>query len=364
MIIGVLKEIKNNENRVAATPECVREFVSHGHRVLIEENAGTGSCIEDHRFEAAGAEIIADKYRICREANLILKVKEPVPEEYTLFSPGQILFTFFHFASSRRLTRAMLDANVICIAYETVRAPDGNFPLLAPMSEIAGKMASIVGAYYLARPLGGKGILASPAAGVNAARYTIVGSGNVGKAAAAVALGMEADVVILTETQRQKDEIRRLFPRASAEVAETEQIVSCLSDTDVLIGGVYVAGDRAPRLITRRMVRQMEPGSVIIDVSIDQGGCVETSRPTSHSHPVYMEEGILHYCVTNMPGVFPQTSTYALTRVVRPYALKIADSGEKALEDPALLKGLNIYRGRLTNPKVAAVFELPYATFP
>jgi alanine dehydrogenase len=360
MIIGVLKEVKDNESRVAMTPEGVKKFIRADHRVLIDNNAGIGSGISNEQYKEAGAEILENKNEICKKSELILKIKEPVPAEYNIFSPGQMLFTFFHFASNRQLTEAMINAKVTCIAYETVETADGEVPLLAPMSEIAGKMAPIVAANYLAKPAGGKGVLASSVGNVKPARFVILGGGNAGQAAATVALGMGADVTIIEKTQARIEELKKIFTGASFALATPENVATNVKQADVVIGTVHVPGARAPKLVSGEMVKKMEEGSVIVDIAIDQGGSIETSRPTTHSNPVYVEEGVIHYCVTNMPGVFPRTSTFALTSTTISYALELADKGTKAFENSELLKGLNIYKGKITNKGVAEAHNLPY----
>lgn len=360
MIIGVLKEVKDNENRVAVTPAGVKEFIRAKNPVLIEDKAGTGSGISNEQFKAAGAEIVANNNELCRRAELILKIKEPVPAEYNIFKPGQMLFTFFHFASSKQLTEAMIRARTTCIAYETVETPEGEVPLLAPMSEVAGKTASIVAANYLARTVGGKGVLAASVGNAKPARFVILGGGNVGQAAASIALGMGAEVILLEKEQKNIDYLKKILPGATYYLSTHANIAESVKGADVLIGAVYIRGAKAPKLVSREMVKMMEAGSVIVDAAVDQGGCIETSRPTTHSNPVYMEEGVVHYCVTNMPGAFPRTSTFALTDITLPYALKLANQGMGAFKDPDLMKGLNIHKGKITNRAVAEAHNMPY----
>ncbi len=360
MIVGVLKEIKDNENRVSLTPEGARVLVQDGNRVVIESGAGTGSGISDEAFSAAGAVTAGSAEEVCNQAELVLKIKEPLPVEYTRFRPDQLLFTFFHFASSKELTAAMMKQGVTCIAYETVQEDDGRVPLLAPMSEVAGKMASLVAANYLARPVGGKGVLASAVGQVKPAVFVILGGGNAGRAAAGIALAIGAEVYIIEHDERQRERLSNLFPGARVLSPDPETIANRVSKADAVVGTVHVPGRRAPKLVTRDMVAAMEDGSVVVDVAIDQGGCFETSRPTSHSEPIYVEEGVIHYCVTNMPGIFPRTATAALTSVTLPYVRLLARDGEAAFENQALLHGLNIYRGKVTNRSVAEAHGLEY----
>jgi len=364
MLIGVLKEIKDNENRVALTPVGAAAFVSAGHRVLVETGAGAGSGIADEQYAGAGAEIGESSSAVCGRAELVLKIKEPLPPEYNLFHAGQMLFTFFHFASSRQLTEAMMQAGVTCIAYETVETQDGRVPLLASMSEIAGKMAPMVASNYLARPAGGKGVLASSVEHVPPAHFIILVGGTAGQAAAAVALGIGACVVILDKSPAVLSGLAEKFPGAVCVPSSPEAVAHYAADADALIGAVHVPGAPAPKIVSRAMVAGMEPGSVIVDIAIDQGGCIETSRPTTHSDPVYIDAGVIHYCVTNMPGIFPRTATFALTYQTLPYALALAHNGLQAFEDEALKRGLNIHKGKITNRKVAEVHGLPFYAHP
>jgi alanine dehydrogenase len=301
-----------------------------------------------------------DTAALFEKARLIVKVKEPLPPEYNLLHPEQMLFTFFHFSSNRELTLAMLSAQATCVAYETVETDDGRVPLLAPMSEIAGKMAPMMAAIYLAKPCGGKGVLASSVEHVAPARFVILGGGSAGRAAAAVALGIGAEVVILERFQCVIDKLRKLFPAAVCVPATPENIAQHVAAADALIGAVHMPGAPAPKIVSRNMVAAMEQGSVIVDIAIDQGGCIETSRPTTHSDPVYVAEGVIHYCVTNMPGVFSRTATYALTSVCLPYALALANSGLRAFKNQELLRGLNMYKGKITNRRVAEAHGLPW----
>jgi alanine dehydrogenase len=359
MIVGILKELKNNENRVALTPAGTQKLTSRGNNVLIEQDAGEGSGFANEEYEKSGA-TITNKSQIFKTSALILKIKEPLPEEYAIFKPGQMLFTFFHFASNKALTEAMINASVTCIAYETVETEDKRVPLLAPMSIVAGKMASIAAANYLSKTYGGKGVLSSPVGTAQPAHFLILGGGNAGKASAEVALGMGADVTLIEKSEKVIESIKKRFPKASFAVSTPENISAYLKESDAVIGTIHLPGSRPPKIVTRKMIRTMEKGSVLVDVAIDQGGCFETSRPTTHSDPVYIEEGIVHYCVSNMPGAFPRSSTLALTSATLPYVLELAQKGEKAFRNKELLKGLNIYQGKVTNRKVAEAHNLDY----
>ncbi|MFZ5851224.1 MAG: alanine dehydrogenase [Actinomycetota bacterium] len=359
--VGVPREVKNHEYRVAMTPAGVHELVRHGHEVLVERDAGAGSAIPDADFAAAGARIVpaaADAWA----AELVLKVKEPVPEEYPLLRPEQTLFTYLHLAASRSCTDAVLAAGTTAIAYETVQAPDGSLPLLAPMSEVAGRLAPQVGAYHLMRPGGGRGVLMGGVSGVYAAKVVVLGAGVSGMNAAAIALGMQAEVLLL---DRNIDKLRaadRIYQGHLQTVASnTYEIERAVLDADLVIGAVLVPGAKAPTLVSNDLVARMKPGSVLVDISIDQGGCFEASRPTTHADPTYPVAGSLFYCVANMPGAVPHTSTYALTNVTLPYAVEIADRGwrEACRSDPALRRGLNAHGGRLTVGPVGEAHGLP-----
>ncbi|MCP4715406.1 MAG: alanine dehydrogenase, partial [Deltaproteobacteria bacterium] len=297
---------------------------------------------------------------LCRQAELLLKIKEPLKQEYNLFRPEQVLFTFFHFASNRELTETMLNTGVTSIAYETVETDRGALPLLKPMSEIAGKMGPIVAANCLAKPAGGKGVLMSAINNIEPARFLILGGGNAGRAAATNALGMGTAVTLLENNAEHVLELKRLFPKAACRLSTPETIAAEVIKADAVIGTVHIPGKRAPMLITREMIRSMEPGSVVVDIAIDQGGCFETSRPTSHSQPTYTDEDVIHYCVTNMPGVFPRTATAALTEATLAYVQLLADNGIQALSNKALLRGLNTYNGKLTNRGVAQAHGLTF----
>jgi alanine dehydrogenase len=363
VIVGIPKEVKDSEYRVAASPEGVRELTGAGHDVVLEAGAGVGSALPDADFEAAGAKILPDADAIYEAADLILKVKEPQPEEYERFREGQVLFTYLHLAADRRLTEFLMERRVTSVAYETVQLDDGRLPLLAPMSEIAGRIAPHVGATYLEKPYGGRGVLMGGASGVAPARVVVLGAGMAGLNAAWIAAGMEAEVLVLdknVDRLRHIDQIQRGRIRtiASSGLA-IEQLVT---NADLLIGAVLIPGARAPHLVTREMVAAMRPGAVIVDISIDQGGCVETSHVTTHSDPVYLVDDVVHYCVGNMPGAVPRTSTYALTNVTMPYAIQIATLGlEDAIrEDAALAAGVNVYRGAVTNEGVAQAHGLAF----
>ena len=360
MIVGVLKEIKDNENRVALTPDGARQLVAAGHSVLVEHDAGAGSGFDDEAYGAADARLAADAAAVCSAAGLILKIKEPLPREYGLFWPGQIIFTFFHFASSRQLTQAMIDSGTVCIGYETVQNAAGSLPLLAPMSEIAGKMAPLVAFSLLAKPAGGKGVLLCPVTCAAGARIVILGGGTAGRAAAAVAAGIGAGVIILEKNEAQLDLLRRLFPGVTCAAGTPDRIAALVPRADVLIGAVHVPGAQAPKLVPRELVKKMEPGSVLVDIAIDQGGCSETSRPTTHTQPTYVDERVIHYCVANMPGIYPRSSTLALTRATLPYVLELADKGLAAFTSEDLLRGLNICKGKITNLAVAQAFGQPW----
>ncbi len=363
MKVGIPKEIKNNENRVGMTPAGVAELVRHGHEVMVQHTAGEGSGFADSEYVAVGAQILPTIEDVYREADMIVKVKEPIEPEYKLVRKGQLLFTYFHFACERELTDAMLKSGAVCLAYETVQLPNGSLPLLQPMSEVAGRMAVLNGAYYLQKTKGGKGKLISGVPGVSPARVLVLGGGVVGEAAALMAAGLGADVTI---TDISLPRLRQLDIETPANVhtlySSEHNIVRQLKDVDIVIGSVLVPGDKTPHLITKEMLALMEPGTVLVDVAIDQGGCFETSRPTTHSDPVYVEDGILHYCVANIPGAVPNTSTLALTNATLRYAIALADKGwqQACKDDSALAKGLNVVEGKVVYKAVADVFGLPY----
>ena len=361
MIIGIPKEIKNNENRVGMTPAGAAELVKHGHTVYVQHTAGEGSSFSDQHYIDAGACILPTIEDVYAAADMIVKVKEPIEPEYPLVKPGQVVFTYFHFACDRELTEAMMKSRGVCIAYETVQLDDGSLPLLIPMSEVAGRMATINGAYYLQKTKGGKGKLICGVPGVRPAKVLVLGGGIVGQAAARVAAGMGADVVIADISLPLLRKLSvEMPPNVNTIYSSKHNIKRELRDVDIVVGSVLIPGDKAPHLITRDMLKLMEPGTVLVDVAIDQGGCFETSRPTTHSEPVYEVDGIVHYAVANIPGAVPNTSTIALTNATLRYAIALADKGwEKACEDdPALAKGLNIVDGKITFKPVADVFGL------
>ena len=363
MKVGIPKEIKNNENRVGMTPAGVSELVKRGHEVSVQQTAGEGSGFSDEEYIAAGARILPDIEAVYRECDMLVKVKEPIEPEYKLVRKGQLLFTYFHFACEKELTDAMLQSGAVCLAYETVQLPNGSLPLLQPMSEVAGRMATLNGAYYLQKTKGGKGKLISGVPGVSPARVLVLGGGVVGEAAALMAAGLGAEVTIADISLPR---LRQLDLETPANVhtlySSEHNIRQQLPSADIVVGSVLVPGDKTPHLITKEMLKLMEPGTVLVDVAIDQGGCFETSRPTTHSDPVYVEDGIVHYCVANIPGAVPNTSTLALTNATLRYAVALADKGwQKACkDDPSLAKGLNIVEGKVTFKAVADVFGLPY----
>ncbi len=365
MIIGVPREVKDNEFRVAMVPAGVRQLVLDGHTVMVENNAGEGSGILNAEFVEAGAEIVHSPAEIFGRADMIMKVKEPLHSEYGMIREGQIVFTYFHFASSRELTDAMMASKAICVAYETISTPDGKLPLLTPMSEVAGRMSIQEGAKYLEKPQKGRGILLAGVPGVEPADVVVLGGGVVGTNAARMAAGLGARVILLDINLDRMRYLSEIMPPNVVTVMSNEyNIRHHIREADLVIGAVLVVGARAPRLVTRDMLSIMKPGAVIVDVAIDQGGCVETSRPTTHAEPIFVVDGIVHYCVTNMPGAVGRTSTYALTNVTLPYAQKIARQGfpEFAREDTALAAGVNIADGQVTCKPVAAAFEMKYFT--
>jgi alanine dehydrogenase len=360
--IGVAKEIKSDEYRVALTPAEARELVGRGHDVLVESGAGEGSAFPDGAYTARGASI-ASAEQVWAESELLLKVKEPLPSEYGLLREGQILFTYLHLAANAQLTQALVESGAACVAYETVETANGALPLLAPMSEIAGRLSAQAGAYFLEKPLGGRGLLLGGVAGVAPGRVLIIGGGIVGYNAAVIAIGLGASVTILERSidrMRHLDEI--LSGRVSLVMSSTLQIEESVREADVVIGAVLIPGARAPKLITREMLTTMKTGAVFCDVAIDQGGCAETSKPTTHTDPVYVVEGVTHYCVANMPGAVPITSTKALTNATLPYVEAIAEHGlvEAVARDPALARGVNVLDGKVTYEAVADAHDLEY----
>lgn len=362
MIIGVPKEIKNNENRVSVTPAGVKELVGHGHSVYVQASAGQGSGFADSEYIAAGATILPTIAEVYGIAEMIIKVKEPIAEEYTLVRPGQLLFTYFHFASDRVLTDAMLASGATCIAYETVRDRQGTLPLLVPMSEVAGRMSVQEGARFLEKPQGGKGILLAGVPGVKPAKVLILGGGVVGRNAALVAAGMGADVTITDISLPTLRHIADVMPKnVKTLYSSRHNIEAELPTTDLVIGSVLIPGAKTPHLITKDMLALMTPGTVMVDVAIDQGGCFETSHATKHDDPVYTIDGIIHYAVANIPGAVPFTSTLALTNATLPYALRLADMGwrDACKADPGLAQGVNIVDHKITFAGVAEAFDLP-----
>ncbi|MEU6710576.1 alanine dehydrogenase [Nonomuraea sp. NPDC046802] len=363
MKVGVPREVKNSEYRVALTPAGVHELVRHGHQVYVERAAGAGSSIPDADFAAAGAVVIPEADMLWAACDLVMKVKEPMPEEYHRLRQGLVLFTYLHLAASGACTRALLESGCTAIAYETVQTPDGALPLLAPMSEVAGRLAPQVAAYHLMRSEGGRGVLMGGVSGVRAAHVVVIGAGVSGMNAAAIALGMQAEVVLLDrniDKLRQADLIYQGHCQTVA--SNTLEIERAVLEADLVIGAVLVPGAKAPKLVSDDLVSRMKPGSVLVDVSIDQGGCFEDSRPTTHESPTYRVHESIFYCVANMPGVVPHTSTFALTNVTLPYALAIADLGwRRAMrEHRALAHGLNTHEGRLTSRPVAEAHGLEW----
>jgi alanine dehydrogenase len=363
MRVGIPTEIKNHEYRVAITPSGVDELVRRGHDVFVQRGAGAGSSVPDEVYQAAGATILDSAEEVWSVGDLLLKVKEPVVPEYALMREDQVLFTYLHLAASRECTDALLTAGTTAIAYETVQLADQSLPLLAPMSEVAGRLAAQVGAYHLMRQDGGRGVLMGGVPGVRPATVVVIGAGVSGRNAAAVALGMGADVTVLDRNLDRLREVDALFGgRCRTVASNTWEIETVTTEADLVIGAVLVAGTKAPTLISNTLVKRMKPGSVLVDVSIDQGGCFEDSRPTTHADPVYRVHDSVFYCVANMPGAVPHTSTYALTNATLPYVTALADGGWRAAlsADPALAKGLSTVGGRLVSAPVAEAHGYPY----
>mgnify|MGYP005843734895 FL=1 len=363
MIVGVLKEIKTKENRVAMTPAGVEQLVAHGHTVGVETTAGEGSGFTDAQYEKAGARIMASPKQVYAQCAMVMKVKEPLPVEFPLIRKGQVVFTYFHFAASAELTRALIASGATAVAYETVEKANGSLPLLTPMSEVAGKMAVHEGAKYLEKIYGGKGKLLGGVPGVDSGTVLVIGGGIVGVNAAKIACGLGAKVYLLdTNLERLRYLSDVMPPNCFPVVSSPANIRKYLQEADLVVGAVLIPGATAPRLVTRDMLKLMKKGTVIVDVAIDQGGCVETARPTTHDDPIYEVDGIIHYCVANMPGAVSMTSTIALTNATLPYALQIADKGIEgaALENPEIAKGINIMAGKVTYPGVAQAFGLKY----
>lgn len=362
MIIGVPKEIKNNENRVAVTPAGVSEFVKHGHKVYVQSTAGLGSGFSDEEYTNAGANLLPTIEEVYGIAEMIVKVKEPIELEYSLIRAGQLLFTYFHFASYEPLTHAMIKSGAICLAYETVEV-NRTLPLLIPMSEVAGRMSIQEGAKYLEKPMGGRGILLGGVPGVKPANVVVLGGGVVGTQAAKMAAGLGADVTIMDLSLNRLRQLDDIMPaNVKTQYSNDYNIREAVKTADLVIGGVLIPGAKAPKLITKDMLSTMRPGSVIVDVAIDQGGCFETSKPTTHAEPTYVVDGVVHYCVANMPGAVPYTSTLALTNATLPYAIQLANKGWKqACADSADLRlGLNVVEGKVVYEGVSQAFNLPY----
>jgi alanine dehydrogenase len=365
MKVGVPKEVKNNEYRVAITPAGVNELVTHGHDVYIEKDAGVGSAIPDPDFVTAGAQILPTADDVWQTADLVLKVKEPVAEEYHRMRKDQVLFTYLHLAASRACTDALLESGITAIAYETVQLPDGSLPLLAPMSEVAGRMAPQVGAHHLQRDAGGRGVLMGGVSGVYAAKVVVLGAGVSGMSAAAIALGMQSEVLLVDKNIARLRQADAIYQGHCQTVASNlYEIERAVIDADLVIGAVLVPGAKAPMLVSNELVSRMKPGAVLVDISIDQGGCFEDSHPTTHAEPTYKVHDAIFYCVANMPGAVPHTSTYALTNVTLPYAVEIANRGwrEALRRDPSFALGLNTHEGQVTCEPVAEAHGLPATT--
>ncbi|HVM36069.1 MAG TPA: alanine dehydrogenase [Actinomycetota bacterium] len=361
MRVGIPKELKDNEYRVAITPAGVRELRVSGHDVLIERSAGVGSSIADSDFERAGAQIVDDADAVFANADMVLKVKEPVPDEFHRLREGLVLFTYLHLAASEPVTRALIESGTTAVAYETIELPDRSLPLLAPMSEVAGRMAPQVGAHYLQRENGGRGVLMGGVSGVRPAKVVVIGAGMAGMNAAWIAQGMEAEVVVLDKNINKLREIDRIHQgRINTLASNRLSVEETVTSADLVIGAVLVPGALAPKVVTEDVIKEMRPGSVIVDISIDQGGCFETSKMTTHSHPTYLVHDVVHYCVGNMPGAVPHTSTYALTNATLPYVLALADKGLEAAvrDDPAFALGVNVFKGGVVYEPVAAAHRL------
>jgi len=366
MIIGVPKEIKISENRVGLTEAGVKQLTSEGHTVYVETEAGVGSGITNADFERAGAKILPSKKEVYAKADMIIKVKEPLPDEYDLLKENQILYTYLHLAAEPKLTRVLCERKVKSVAYETIQLNDGSLPLLTPMSEVAGRMATQIGAYYLQKDHGGKGILLGGVTGVRRGKVTIIGGGIVGVNAAQMAVGLGAEVTILDVNRARLEYLDHIFQgRISTLYSNVGNIERTVANSDLLVGAVLITGHKAPTLVSKAMVQSMAQGSVVVDVAVDQGGCIETCRPTSHTNPTYEVDGVIHYCVPNMPGVVARTSTYALTSATIRYASILADVGveEAIAKDPCLFKGLNVYGGYVTYEPVAKDLGMEYRPY-
>jgi len=363
MIIGVPKEIKNNENRVALTPAGAKELIKRGHQVYVQQTAGIGSGFSDESYLEAGATLLPSIEATYQIAEMIIKVKEPIESEYSLIKPNQLLFTYFHFASYEPLTKAMVASKAICLAYETVEKPDRSLPLLVPMSEVAGRMAIQKGANYLEKPLGGRGILLGGVPGVLPAKVLILGGGIVGTQAAWMAAGLGADVIIMDVSLPRMRYLADVMPANVKTMMSNEyNIREQIKQADLVVGAVLIPGAKAPHLITKDMLKDMKKGAVLVDVAVDQGGCIETCTPTTHENPTYIIDEVVHYCVANMPGAVPYTSTLALTNATLPYAIQLADKGWKkaAQENVDLVPGLNVIQGDIVYKAVAEAFSMPY----
>lgn len=366
MIIGVPKEIKISENRVGMTEAGVKQLVKEGHRIYVQQDAGIGSGITNEQYEKAGAELLGTAQEIYDIADMIIKVKEPLPAEYDLLKEDQILYTYLHLAAEAKLTQVLCDRKVKSIAYETIEDVNGGLPLLVPMSEVAGRMATQIGAYYLQKDHGGKGVLLGGVTGTKRAKVSILGGGVVGTNAAKMAVGLGAQVSILDVNHKRMEYLDDVFDgRVSTMYSNISNIEAAVAEADLLVGAVLLPGQKAPHLVTKDLISTMSPGSVVVDVAVDQGGCIETCKPTSHEKPTFEIDNVIHYCVPNMPGVVPRTSTYALTNVTLPYASLIAALGveEAVAKDPLLYKGLNVYGGYVTYEAVARDLNMEYRPY-
>ncbi|MFN7824339.1 MAG: alanine dehydrogenase [Pseudobdellovibrionaceae bacterium] len=366
MIIGVPKEIKISENRVGMTEAGVKQLVKEGHSLIVEKDAGLGSGISNQQYEKAGAKIIDTKAEVYAKADMIVKVKEPLPDEYELMKENQILYTYLHLAAEPKLTKVLVDRKVKAVAYETIMKEDGTLPLLTPMSEVAGRMATQIGAYYLQKDHGGKGILMGGVTGVKPGKVSIIGGGVVGINAAKMAVGLGADVTILDVNMSRLEYLDDVFGgRVTTLYSNTSNIEQSVTESDLVVGAVLITGYKAPTLVSKAMVSQMQKGSVVVDVAVDQGGCIETCKPTSHQNPTYEVDGVIHYCVPNMPGVVSRTSTYALTNTTLKYASMLAAMGveEAIAKDKALFHGLNVYNGAITYEPVAKSLGMDYKPY-
>ncbi|MFP4392545.1 MAG: alanine dehydrogenase [Desulfohalobiaceae bacterium] len=361
MKIGCPREIKDSEFRVGLTPAAARAYIQNGHSVVIQKGAGLGSGISDEEYEQTGALLLDSAQEIWQQAEMIVKVKEPLPEEYGLMRPGQIIYTYFHLAASQELTQACLEREIIAVAYETVQEENGALPLLKPMSEVAGRMAPLMGAFYMARPFGGRGLLPTGVPGVLPANVLIIGGGVVGSNAAKTAAGFGCQVTLMDIQVNILEHLGNILPvNVFTQFSNSHNLEAALERADIVIGAVLLPGAKAPKLLGRKELQRMKPGAILVDVAIDQGGCSETSRPTTHRDPVYLEEGVLHYCVANMPGAYSRSSTFALNHATIGYGLQLANKGIKkaCLENPVLCRGLNAYQGILTCQPVAEAFAL------